>query len=343
MTSPPSPQNGIPPSPQDDNPASDQNECPPSPQNGVPPPSPQNAIAPPLPMRLWSPAGVNLYKKLFNMSDEKLTEHIIDTSFNTYGQAAKELQVSTVMNLARGRSTFLLAGTGFGKSRISEMYYDLIPKKSKGVVLVLNPLDTLGNNQVLEKVQAGFTAINLTKLTFNTQAATGILRGDYNFVYLSPEIFLNSKMFQGLYYSAAFQNRIALIVIDEAHMIYIWGIVESGPANKTTSSHLRHEDSGLFRPLYGKLGAQLLFRNEKPLLLLSATCRPMATAAIMKSLKLTDTCLDMIHGKLVRPEIRILRIPMSKSLSSSLDVIKLLPLKGDKQWTELARPQVTHA
>jgi superfamily II DNA helicase RecQ len=134
-------------------------------------------------MRLWSPTGVNLYKKLFNMSDEKLTEHIIDTSFNTYGQAAKELQVSTVMNLARGRSTFLLAGTGFGKSRISEMYYDLIPKKSKGVVLVLNPLDTLGNNQVLEKVQAGFTAINLTKLTFNTQAATGILRGDYNFVY----------------------------------------------------------------------------------------------------------------------------------------------------------------
>jgi superfamily II DNA helicase RecQ len=55
----------------------------------------------------------------------------------------------------------------------------------------------------------------------------------------------------------------------------------------------------------------------------------MATAAIMKSLKLTDTCLDMIHGELVRPEIRILRIPMSRSLSSSLDVIKLLPSKSD--------------
>ncbi|PLW08362.1 hypothetical protein PCASD_03272 [Puccinia coronata f. sp. avenae] len=237
MTCSPSPQNGSPPSPQDDDPASNHDQSPPIAQNGVPPP---------LPMRLWSPTGINLYKKLFDMSDAKLIEHIIDMSFNTYGQVAKELQVSTVMNLAKGRSTFLLAGTGFGKSRISEMYYSLIPKKSKGVVLVLNPLDTLGDNQVLEKVQAGFTAINLTKLTFNARAAMEILRGDYNFVYLSPEIFLNSKMFQGLYYSSTFQNRIALIVIDEAHMIYIWGIVESAPAQKTTSSHLLHEDSGLF-------------------------------------------------------------------------------------------------
>jgi superfamily II DNA helicase RecQ len=84
----------------------------------------------------------------------------------------------------------------------------------------------LGNNQVLEKVQAGFTAINLTKLTFSTQAAMEILRGNYNFVYLSPEIFLNSKMFEGLYYSSTFQNQITLIAIDKAHMIYIWGIVD---------------------------------------------------------------------------------------------------------------------
>ncbi|PLW28611.1 hypothetical protein PCANC_24598 [Puccinia coronata f. sp. avenae] len=197
MTCSPSPQNGSPPSPQDDDPASNHDQSPPIAQNGVPPP---------LPMRLWSPTGINLYKKLFDMSDAKLIEHIIDMSFNTYSQVAKELQVSTVMNLAKGRSTFLLAGTGFGKSRISEMYYSLIPKKSKGVVLVLNPLDTLGDNQVLEKVQAGFTAINLTKLTFNARAAMEILRGNYNFVYLSPEIFLNSKMFQGLYYSSTFQN-----------------------------------------------------------------------------------------------------------------------------------------
>jgi hypothetical protein len=139
------------------------------------------------------------------------------------------------------------------------MYYQLIPGRYRAVVLVLNPLDTLGDNQVLEKVQAGFTAINLTKLTFNEQTAKEILIGDYQFVYLSPEIFLNSKMFQDLYYSSTFQNRIALIVIDEAHMIYIWGIVESGPAQKQTSSHLRHQDSGLFDHCMGNLGLSCSF------------------------------------------------------------------------------------
>ncbi|PLW08418.1 hypothetical protein PCANC_26309, partial [Puccinia coronata f. sp. avenae] len=236
----------------------------------------------PAPARVWTPTGVNIYKKHFDKSNEKLKEHISNASIETYGQIAKVLQVDTVTSLANGRNTFLLAGTGFGKSRIAEMYYQLIPGRYKAVVLVLNPLDTLGDNQVLEKVQAGFTAINLTKLTFNEQTAKEILIGDYH-----------------------------------------------GPAEKQTSSHLRHQDSGLFQPSYGKLGAQLLFRNNKPLLLLSATCRPMATEAIMKSLKLTDESLDILRGELTRPEIRIIRVTMSNSLSSSLDVIKLFPSKLD--------------
>jgi hypothetical protein len=48
-----------------------------------------------------------------------------------------------------------------------ELYHDLTPKELKAVIVVLSPLDTLGDNQVLEKKQAGFSAINLTKLTFN--------------------------------------------------------------------------------------------------------------------------------------------------------------------------------
>jgi superfamily II DNA helicase RecQ len=63
------------------------------------------------------------------------------------------------------------------------------------VIVVLNPLDALGDNQVLKKKQAGFSAINLTKLTFNPMEAQKITRGEYNFVYVSPEIFLNSQLF----------------------------------------------------------------------------------------------------------------------------------------------------
>lgn len=61
---------------------------------------------------------------------------------------AKSPQIESVVSLINGNNTFLLAGTGFGKSRVPEMFFNMFPKVSKPVVLVLNPLDTLGNNQV---------------------------------------------------------------------------------------------------------------------------------------------------------------------------------------------------
>ncbi|EFP83283.2 ATP-dependent DNA helicase sgs1 [Puccinia graminis f. sp. tritici] len=83
--------------------------------------------------RVRTPTGVNLYKKIYEKTDEKLKEFIKQTSMDTYQQEAKPLQVDTVFNLARGRNTFLLAGTGFGKSRISEMYFKMIPKMKRAV------------------------------------------------------------------------------------------------------------------------------------------------------------------------------------------------------------------
>jgi ABC-type cobalamin/Fe3+-siderophores transport system ATPase subunit len=42
-------------------------------------------------------------------------------------------------------------GTGFGKSCIAEMYLSLFATKD-GVILVLNPLDALGDNQLAKKI-----------------------------------------------------------------------------------------------------------------------------------------------------------------------------------------------
>ncbi|EFP92570.1 uncharacterized protein PGTG_18702 [Puccinia graminis f. sp. tritici CRL 75-36-700-3] len=276
--------------------------------------TPRRSIS--LPKRAWSATGVNVYKNVSKMNTEKLREHIAKTSVNFYGQFAKQLQVEAVLNLVEGRNTFLLAGTGYGKSRIPELYYKMIPGKTQAVILVLNPLDSLGDNQVLEKQQAGFSAINLTKLTFNPETAADIQKGVYQFVYLSPEIFLNSKLFESIYFSTEFQNRLALVVVDEAHMIYIWGLVESSTAKHLTSAHFRHEDYGIFRPSY-------------------ATCRPVAVDAILNSLKLNDQSVDMLRGELTRPEIRMVRVPMENSLASGLDIIKLFPSANDVSDAEM--------
>ena len=162
----------------------------------VSPPKPQNRIR----------TGITVAKKLLQKNDDDLKDAIASVARDFYhGEDAKALQIDTVANLARGRDTFLLTGTGFGKSRIAEIYHTLLPKREKGVVLVLNPLDALGDNQVQEKAGM-FTAINLTKLTFNSKVAEKIKRGDYNFVYLSPEIFMNNKMWDSVYFSSKFQN-----------------------------------------------------------------------------------------------------------------------------------------
>ncbi|PLW24035.1 hypothetical protein PCASD_14506 [Puccinia coronata f. sp. avenae] len=182
---------------------------------------------------------------------------------------------------------------------------------------------------VLEKQGAGFTAISLSKKNFNPETAREIRTGVYQFIYLSPEIFLNNKLWDEIYFCTKFQLRLGLIVVDEAHMIFIWGLVASFKGTNSSSVHIRHADSGLFWPSYGNLGAHLLFRNKKPILLLSATCRPIAVAAISKSLKLDNNSLDIIRGELTRPELRIIQVTMSKSLASSLDVIRVFPSAQD--------------
>lgn len=91
---------------------------------------------------------VTLNASTLRLSDNDLAAKV-RLSFNkTYKQEARTLQVESVVALARERSTFLLAGTGYGKTRIAEMFRALFSKKSLAIVLVLNPLDALGDNQV---------------------------------------------------------------------------------------------------------------------------------------------------------------------------------------------------
>ncbi|KNE96145.1 hypothetical protein PSTG_10564 [Puccinia striiformis f. sp. tritici PST-78] len=126
-----------------------------------------------------------------------------------------------------------------------------------------------------------------------------------------------------------FQNWLGLIVVDEAHMIFIWGLVQSCKGTNTFAVHIRHEDSGIFRPSYGNLGGHLLFQNKKSILLLSVTCLLVAVAEIKKSLKLDDNTIVMLRGELTRPEIHIIHATMDNSLVSSLSVIKVFPSGKD--------------
>jgi superfamily II DNA helicase RecQ len=63
--------------------------------------------------------------------------------------------------------------------------------------------------------------------------------------------------------------------------------------------------------------------NKVPLLLLSATCRPIAVDSILRNLKLQPADVKMINGELTRPEIRLVRIPMEFTLKSADDLLRI--------------------
>jgi superfamily II DNA helicase RecQ len=157
-------------------------------------------------------------------------------------------------------------------------------------------------------------------MEFNGKTAAQIRAGAFNFIYLSPEVFLNSPLFRDVFYNNEFQDWLALIVIDEAHMVYSWGLVDSGKA-KNSSAHKRTQDHSLFQPLYGDIGGQLNATEGVPILLLSATCRPVAIEGILKSLFITEDNIIFVRGELTRPKIQILRVVMKCSLKSNHDLL----------------------
>ncbi|OAV92044.1 hypothetical protein PTTG_11020 [Puccinia triticina 1-1 BBBD Race 1] len=233
-----------------------------------------------------------------------MTQAIVNDCIPRYpeNEPPKPVQVNAVANLVGGSHTFVMAGTGCGKSCISEMYYNLFAKSRKAVILVLNPLDVLGNNQVLEKTAARYTAVNLKNQNFTQEVAADIQKGKYNFVYLSPEVFLNNAMFSEIYHDSSFQDCLALILVDEVHMICSWGLVANKQAKKS-SAHKRHQDRAVFCPSYGDLGRQMMATKNTPVLFLLATCHPIAVTEILKSLKIPKDDIRFSRAELTRPEL----------------------------------------
>ncbi|KAI9610322.1 hypothetical protein KEM48_002543 [Puccinia striiformis f. sp. tritici PST-130] len=89
-----------------------------------------------------------LSKSVCDMLRGDLFVHITNIVNKYYNEPLKPLQMQTVINLVHQKNMFVLAGTGFGKTRIAKVYWHLFPAYRKPVILVLNPLDTLVDNQV---------------------------------------------------------------------------------------------------------------------------------------------------------------------------------------------------
>ncbi|KAA1068556.1 hypothetical protein PGT21_020990 [Puccinia graminis f. sp. tritici] len=261
-----------------------------------------------------------LPRTLLDSTDDELAESIISSSLDLHHERPEAFQVEAVSALVRAKKAFVHAAPGFWKNRIPEIFFSLYDDKA--LVLVLNRLDCLGDEQVKEKKLLNITAINLTLMTFNHETVKQIKEGCFSFVYLSPEVFLNNSLFEEMFSSSEFQNLLSLIVVEEAELMYWWSLVAS-KQDKLLNTFKRHEDRSRSRPFYASMSERLTEIPGVPLLLMSTTCRPAVRDSIRFNLTLRPREITMITGKLTRPEIRLLRIPMQSSLKSCDDLLRI--------------------
>lgn len=133
-----------------------------------------------------------------------------------------EEQIEAIDHLINCREDLILiAKTGWGKS----MVFQSIPlfRSSKNICLMIMPLSLLEEDQArgINAIQ-GCAACVLNAATNSESLRQKIKNGEYTHVLTSPEIALH-KNFLPILHHEPFLNRLALVGIDELHVVQQWG------------------------------------------------------------------------------------------------------------------------
>ncbi len=188
-----------------------------------------------------------------------------------------DLQWKVIENLLTGRRVLFIEKTGFGKS----LCYQFPSTQLDGVTIVFSPLIALMRDQVRSMQDKGIRAAAINSNQGDEENAAIIAKAKNNqldILYIAPE-----RMENAAWITAAREMKIAMVVIDEAHCISIWG----------------HS----FRPNYRRIVnlVRLLPKNF-PVLATTATATPRVQEDIIEQV---GTDLITIRGQLMRPNIRL--------------------------------------
>ncbi|WP_211247581.1 RecQ family ATP-dependent DNA helicase [Cryptosporangium arvum] len=175
----------------------------------------------------------------------------------------RPVQAESMLHLANGVDTLVVAPTGSGKSAIYQVPAVLID----GPTVVVSPLLALQRDQMQALAEHGAptaVVVNSDQTASENEASFEALRaGGAEFVFLAPEQLTKPEVLDALKAAAP-----SLFVVDEAHCVSAWG----------------HD----FRPDYLRLGEAIEYLGHPTVLALTATAAPPVRADIVDVLGLRE-------------------------------------------------------
>lgn len=188
-----------------------------------------------------------------------------------------DLQWLVIESLLGGKRVLFIEKTGFGKS----LCFQFPATQLDGVTIVFSPLIALMRDQVRSMLDKGIRAAAINSNQDAAENDTIIAKAQNNqldILYIAPE-----RMENAIWISAAREMKIAMVVIDEAHCISMWG--------------------QSFRPNYRRIVhlVKLLPKNF-PVLATTATATPRVQADIIEQV---GSDLIPVRGQLLRSNIRL--------------------------------------
>ncbi|MBL7544204.1 MAG: RecQ family ATP-dependent DNA helicase [Bdellovibrionaceae bacterium] len=213
-------------------------------------------------------------------------------------------QEKIIQDVQNGKSVLAIMPTGAGKS----LCYQYPAKLSKNLVVVISPLIALMQDQEKKALDLGIRAAAIHSGIGPSERNAKyqkLKNKDYQLLFVTPERFRKKEFRESLN-----ENKVDLLVIDEAHCISLWG----------------HD----FRPDYSKIHQ---FRKEigsPNVLALTATATPATQEDIIKQLGLVDQC-EVIYGGMERAELAITVEDVFGNDEKNEKLLKLLDVKNGSQ------------